>query len=178
MTPQVTLKISAKELDQKINYINPIQHINLNKKNEKLDFLLANIEKEVKQLTIQQKKRYAKILKSTLITTSSLLLFVTPTLAATPITPPSPDIIMPQDILKFGAWVIGICCSLGFLLATVCYQLAGGMRILRKRKEANDWTVDIIKGFTQLMLAPVIVGLIAIVCYMLFRNFTWFVSPF
>lgn len=178
MTQQVTLKISAKNLDSKVNYINPKKQLNLNENMvNKVDFLLQTLQKEVKIATKQQKKQLTKVLKSTLATTASLLLFVSPTLAA-PMNSPSPDIIMPADIMQFGMWVIGICAVLGFLLAIVCGQLAGGMRMLRRRKEATEWTTDIIKGFTQVMLAPVIVSLIALVCYLLFSNFQWFVSPF
>lgn len=186
MVAPTTWTISAKKLDPKIKYNNPFQRYEDNKGS---DFLIASIEKEVKQESRKNLKRFAKICKITITTSALLLAIVHPTFAATlpgpllasaipaplPATIPS---VLPADIVKVGAYLIGISTAASTLLAIILSQMAGGYRMLRKGDEATKWTSDILKGYTQVILAPVIIGVIAFTVYLLFGSYDWFLKIF
>jgi hypothetical protein len=169
--------ISAKKLDPAIKYNNPF------KKYEDVqpsDFLITKLEKEVKKERKKNPKSFAKICKIAITASALLLVVAHPTLAATipaplPVTIPN---ILPSDIVKAAAYLIGISTAASSLLAIVLSQMAGGYRMLRKGDEATKWTTDILKGYTQVILAPVIIGVIAFAVYLLFGSYDWFVKIF
>ncbi|MGM7720520.1 hypothetical protein [Metabacillus sp. Hm71] len=173
---QMKLNLSVKELDQEVNYINPYKEINLNESFENQTFLIESIEREVKKLPSKKKKVLYTIAKATLTASISSLMLVSPVFAATPTTA-----IMTTDIMKIGMYLIGICAAVSTILAIILSQLAGAYRMLRKSKEATEWTTDILKGYVQTLLAPVLIITIAFLAYLLFgtSEFSqWFVKPF
>lgn len=200
---QMLLKVSAKKLDPKVNYCNPTQTISLE---ERPDFMLPILKEEV-QKTGEKKwrklikmvskepemstEKLQKIFKICRITaaTSALLLalahspFLVPAMAATEVLIPGStgsNVIMPKDIITIGLWIIGICAATSSVLAIILTQFAGGYRMLRKenKKAATEWTQEIMKGYTQIVLAPVIILAIAFIAYLFFGNFKWFAKPF
>ncbi|MGG3890347.1 hypothetical protein [Metabacillus fastidiosus] len=171
---QMKLNLSAKLLDQEINY-NPFKQINLNNKDDKLDFLIQNIEREVKTLKKKEKKQFLKTAKATLIVSLSSLMIVNPTLATTTQTV---EQVMPTDIMKIGMYLIGICVTAGTVMAIILSQLSGGYRMLNKAKEATEWSTNIMKGYVQILLAPVLIITIALLAHLLFSNLPYFVKAF
>lgn len=174
MTVQVTL--SAKQLDPMINY----NFFDKSPKNEVFHY--KNLIEEVKNLPKKKKIKYAKICLATLTTLASISILGIPTFAET--IPLAVEVttqtgqILPKDIVDIGKYLIGICAAIGFVLAIILYQLAGGLRMLRKRKEATEWSSDILKGFFQILVAPVLIVTIALVCYLLFSGIPFFTKPF
>lgn len=179
---QMLLKVSAKKLDPKVNYINLNKEISLD---GKPDFLFPSLKEEVKKARKKDLKKYAKIARITLTTSVLLLGLVHPTFAATTIAVNAlpgagTDVLMPKDIVHIGLWIIGIAAATSSVLAIILMQLAGGYRMLRKenKKDATEWTTEIMKGYTQIILAPVIILAIAFIAYLFFGNFQWFAKPF
>lgn len=194
------LKLSARKLDPNIKYCNPNQVFMLGEEpeglslpvlKEKMDFFIPTLKREVKKLNKDTIKKYTKICVQTLGISLSLLALASPSLAAPieattkvvevispDLAKSSSDLIMPGDIAKIGLYLIGLGAVVSTVLAILLTQFAGGYRMLRKGKEASEWTTDILKGYTQVILAPVIILSIAFVVYLLFGSFKWFVKPF
>lgn len=169
---QITLNISARRLDPRIKYV-PFS------KTERVvdvPFILTNLKEEVGREKKKNLKRFARICKVTITTSALLFGLVSPTMAAS--IAPVPNAILPSDIMKVGVYLIGISMAASTILAIILSQLAGGWRMLRKGEDATKWTTDILKGYTQVILAPVIIVSIAFVVYLLFGNYDWFVKLF
>ncbi|MFS1518525.1 hypothetical protein V1503_18990 [Bacillus sp. SCS-151] len=168
MDQVIKLNLCVKRPEQGVNYIP------YSKADTCSTFLIKNIQKEVVKLNKRKKKIYKQICQTTIATSGFLFMLVRPVLAATG----NPTTIMPSDIAKVGMYLIGICTAASVVLAILLTQLAGGYRMLRKGKEATEWTTDILKGLTQVLLAPVLIITITLVMILLFGNFEWFVKPF
>ena len=185
---QINLKMSAKDLDPNTKYCNPTRSYLLGKDvgtaGDEL-FLLQNLQREVKHAKKNQKKKWLKVCKVTLAASVSLLMLTNPKLAlaatvvqATGTLSPEASMLMPEDIVKAGMWLIGMCTIASTILAIILTQFAGSYRMFRKGKEATEWMTDILKGYTQVILAPVLILLIAFVAYLFFGDLKWFVKPF
>lgn len=205
MMSSLLLTLSAKKLHPDVKYHKPVQQIQVTLK-EKSDFLFPILKEEVARVGEKTWKKLAKlILKEPELTnskldrifkvckitaaTSALLLalahspFLVPAMAATEVLIPGStgsNVIMPKDIITIGLWIIGICAATSSVLAIILTQFAGGYRMLRKenKKAATEWTQEIMKGYTQIVLAPVIILAIAFIAYLFFGNFKWFAKPF
>jgi hypothetical protein len=188
----ITVNLSAKKLEPNVKY-NYFK--SMNTKDEKLlinnqVFQLQNIQEEVKHLSKQQRKKYIKIAKATLLTSASILMLVNPLLASAQVptavmataslvtTSTAANMIMPSDIIKIGVYLIGLLMALSTITAIILYQTSGVYRMLRKSKEATEWQLDIKKGFSQVILAPVIIILIAMLGFLLFGNLPFYAKPF
>ena len=75
--------------------------------------------------------------------------------------------ILPPDVLNILVDIIVTCGILGVLLAIVCLMVAGGFRMLGQLERARKWSVDVIKGLGQILLAPVIIILLTLLTSML-----------
>lgn len=85
---------------------------------------------------------------------------------------------IPAELAQF---LTGGLVSMVAIAVVVCIGMliaAGVLRALRKRKEASEWTVDIVKGLTQVILAAPLVFLIYFIATTLFSGTGWFISPF
>lgn len=175
---QVKLTISVRKLEQEVKYNKPHQQIHWNEQSK--PFLTQTLLEEVKQLPKKEKKKYAVIAKTLLLTSISTLALVNPTFAATSVETVAQQqgTIMPKDIMEIGMYLIGLCTIISTVLAIILSQLAGGYRMLRKEKEATAWTSDILKGYTQIILSPVIIVTIAFLAYLLFGGSQFFIKPF
>lgn len=185
MTNPMSLHLCGRGLDSKVKYSNPYKTIKFNQninqssisnnKNEISDFLNLNPEKEVKQLKKKDKKKILiKAGKLLAMASVSYLMLGTPVFAQAPTSTP----IMPSDIAKIGMYLIAICAMASTILAIILGQLAGGYRMLGKKKEATEWIDNILRGYAQVILMPVVILTIAFVAYLLFGNFQWFAKPF
>lgn len=173
---QMVLKISAKSMDPKVNYIGVNKVIN-----EKSDFLAPSSKKEVKT---EKKVNWKTVGKIALTTSTLALAVVHPALAATTdvIVPSGADGIQitPEDIRKIFATVSGLFALASTGFAIFLYQVSGTYRMLRRENKgkATEWQQEIMKGYTQVVTAPVIIMAIAILATLLFGGFAWFVKPF
>lgn len=170
----VKVALSARNLQKEVNYINPYKVLN---DEDSVVFTIKKLEKEVKQLNKKEKKKFKVICHQILATSTSFFTLVNPIMAATN----SPqDLILPSDILEIGMWAIGIMAVASFILTIILLQSASVQKMIfrKKKKVANEWMIEILKGFTTIMLAPVIVLAISLVMYLLFGNLEFFVSPF
>lgn len=186
----IKLNITTKNLESNTKYHNATRSYLLGQEATMTEaqelFHLQNLDREVKRLKKPTKKQILKICKITLATSASVLMLVNPklALAATIVQqttgPLSPEasLLLPEDIVKAGMYLIGICAVASTILAIILTQLAGNYRMFRKGKEASEWMTDILKGYTQVILAPVLILLIAFVCYIFFGDLKWFVKPF
>jgi hypothetical protein len=174
-----TLKIYAKELKSHVTYNNPLKEIKQDYgKNTvgDLAFFVKSMPREVEGLKKKDRNMLKNTLRLTYLTCVSLLALSNPTFAAT--TTVATGLMQPTEIMEIIQWMIKICAMVGLGLSILCLQIASVMRIFRKRKEAIEWSNDIIKGTVQLFLAPIIIMLIAYTAYLLFGENSFFVKPF
>jgi hypothetical protein len=91
---------------------------------------------------------------------------------------PESAVGMPPELLQLLLQILKISVGTAVLLSMILLVGAGVMRMFRKKKEATEWTTDIVKGLIQILIAVPIVFLIYFVVNLLFSNSGWFVSPF
>lgn len=174
----VKLNLCVKELKPEVNYINPYKVINTNPTameiKEKGDFLNQILQKGVRELPSKKKKVMIKVCK-TLITLSVSFLMIGNTAFAQS---PGAESITHQDIVQIGLYLIGILAIASTVLASLLAMLSGNLRMLKKKKEATEWLTDILKGYFIVLVAPVVVLTMALLAYLLFGSFDWFIKPF
>lgn len=168
------LMISARDsqIDSNVKYIKPYREYNI-KENISV-FTIQKLEEEVKYLNKNKINKLKKICSQTLTTATTFFTTISPTLATS-----TPQMITQSDILAGGMTIIGIMAVASFVLTIILLQSAAGYKMIlrKKKKEANEWSIEIIKGFIQIMIAPALISTIALVMYLLFGNLTWFVNP-
>lgn len=181
---QLTLNISAKQLDNQTNYIKPNQSNILNKSKlpsiEEMSFLTKSLPKEVMP-NKKDTKKFTKIATRTIITSLSILTLLDPTLTfaatAIPVATQTPNLITPPDIIKLCKYLLGICVVISFATAMIMSVIASSWGYFRRTNDAFKWVQEIIKSFVMMMLAPTLIITIALVAYMLFGTSEWFIKP-
>lgn len=175
------VNLVSKTYKENVKYISPVKEIRIGEWEDQGDFFIQNIQREVVNLNHSSKRKFKKICQATISTFASSFLLVTPTFAKSPavqVTSQALDGFMPKDLAMYGLILIGIIATASTILAIILMQLAGGMKMLRKSKDANEWMTDIMKGYTIVIISPILILTIAIVAYLLFGNFKWFAKPF
>lgn len=172
MTPKLT--ISARELSPTVTY-RPFTKVNVNNKSmeEQALFLVKNLREEVMKGTESQQRKKIKQMKRLLKLSLSVLgamVGATPksfavTTAATTTNPVTPAIVM-----QWGLTVAMISVSVGVALSMTLLTLAGIYRMMRKRKEAEQWTTDIIRGLVQVLVAVPVVYLLFYLAQTVFKS--------
>lgn len=154
-----------------------------------VNFQLEVVE-EVNKLPKLKKKQYRKIAASFLMTLASIIPFGSKSMAstlqqsqlnpvATTVTSlPTSQVGIPAELASFLSGGLVTMVAVAVVLCIGMLIAAGVLRALRKRKEASEWTVDIVKGLTQIILSAPLVFLIYFVATMLFSGSGWFISPF
>lgn len=164
------LNLSAKSLNPHVHYNNPSKNFAIN---ENHDFLIQALEKEVNLLSSQETLKIRNILRTIQITLVSSLGVVTPTMAA------EMDGFLPKaEILEIFAYLTGITAIAGVGTSIVLLQAAGVYRMFRKKKEAVEWSNDILKGLAQVTIAPILVGTIVLLAHFLFSSSEWYIPLF
>jgi uncharacterized membrane protein YozB (DUF420 family) len=151
-----------------------------------VNFHIPTLIKEVKELPKSKIRQYKKIIKTFLVTASSFLILPLRSMAETSIpvgqmgttTLPQSATGMPPELLELLLTLLKISVGAAVILSAICLVFAGVLRMFRKKKEANEWTVDIIKSIIQILVAVPVVFLIYYVANLLFGHSGWFVSPF
>jgi hypothetical protein len=151
-----------------------------------VNFHIPTLLEEVKRLPKSKVKEYKTILKTFLVTASSFLILPLRSMAETSIPVgqmgttnlPQTATGMPPELLELLLMLLKISVGAAVILSAICLVFAGVLRMFRKKKEANEWTVDIIKSIVQILVAVPIVFMIHYVANLLFSGNGWFVSPF
>lgn len=170
----IKVKIFAKEREPYLNYHTSSFEVG------NVNFPIQIYAEEVMSLPSKKRKEYARILKTFISTTASFLMLSSRSMASTltsakpsvPTTGLPPDLIEP--IMELIRWALGG----SVLLAVLLLIAAGALRMFRKKKEAADWTTDIIRGFIQILLATPVIFLMYYIVTLLLGNFSNFLNPF
>jgi len=169
----INVNMSAKNFSSGVEYI-PFKSIMIKNKEaeEQMLFLSETLIQEVISASEKQQYRNIKKMKKFMRTSLSILGLMTgtatKTFAATAtsgITPLTPAIVM-----KVGLTVALISVSVGVALSMTMLSIAGIYRMFRKRKEADMWTTDILKGLVQVLISVPTVYLLYFLAQMLFSH--------
>lgn len=147
---------------------------------EGVDFLAECLKKEVMCGSSRQQKRNIRKLKAIQIGFVSLLGIAAVMLPST-VSAQTPGIwspsiteegvtLTPEVVMEWGLKIALMTVAAGVALAGALLAVAGVYRMLRKRKEAEDWTTDIIKGLVQVLIAVPIVYTLFHLAQIVFRN--------
>jgi hypothetical protein len=140
----------------------------------------------VKKLPKNKIRQYKKTIHTFIVTTSSFMMLPLRSMANTTVptqqlgttTLPQSATGIPPELLGLLLKLLVIAVGSAVIFAAILLVGAGVMKMLRKRKEANEWTTDILKGLIQILVAVPVVFLIYYVANLLFSTSGWFVSPF
>lgn len=148
--------------------------------NQSVNFPIKIIVEEVRNLTNKQKKKYSKIIKAFIGATISFLTLSSKSMANAQNSPTQQVVTtgLPPDLIEPIMELIKLAIGGSVLLSIILLILAGTMRQFRKKKEASEWSTDIIKGFIQVLLATPIIFLMYYVVTKLLGNFSMFLKPF
>ncbi len=140
----------------------------MDRKKTDVDFFIINLQREVRN-NPREAIRLKKSLTQTLTVFTSFLALTHPAIAATKGLPPEIDAAMLKIQL--------ICLGISAGLAVICLMLAGMFKMLGLSTKAETWTWDIIKGLVQVLVAPVVVGIIVTTGRVILKPFSGYV-PF
>lgn len=162
----MTLTISARELNPSVEYIKPISKFNFD---TSINFIQENTTPEVNQTDFKK-----KLIKITSLTSISTLGLATPVFAQT-----TQSQILNSEVVQIFKYLELGAAAVGLGLSILLLQAAGIFRMFpKKKREAMEWTDDILKGLLQLVVAPILVMTITLTAYFLFGNSEWFIKPF
>lgn len=174
------LNLSVRKQDSLVdyNFSNPIvigEH--------PVNFHPKIIMEEVKSLSQSGKKKFQKVAKTFLMTTLTFLASSSRSMAEQ-LNPtdglPTTAAGVPPELMEFMMTALFIVVGVGVVLSAILMVSAGIMRMLgkKRRKDAEEWTIDILKGFTQILLGTPIIFLIYYIVSMTLKTSGWFISPF
>lgn len=181
----LVLTISAKDFNQ--NLKSKTQKIILNNgvdrhKNikENIDFLAQQIREEVISGELSQQKKKIRKLKKiykkfVLILGVAVVTTPIPVFAETQETPSSIELgangeITPNVIMEWGLKIALMTVAVGVAISGALLAIAGVYRMLRKRREAQEWTADIILGLVQVLIAVPTVYALFHLAQVVFQN--------
>jgi hypothetical protein len=153
---------------------------------DNVNFHIPTLFEEVKNTSKAKIQSYKRIINAFLVTASSFLMLPLRSMANTSVPTaqmgttilPKTAEGLPPELLALLLKLLVIAVGTAVILAAILLVGAGVMKMFRKRKEANEWTVDIIKGLIQILVAAPVVFLIYYLANMLFSGGGWHVTPF
>lgn len=152
--------------------INGVKSSKYSSKEDSFSFMESLIE----EVNIHPKKTQLKIMKSLQMISISLIpLLHTNQNASASILQPLLDSsktieILPPEIIDILMQLILACGTIAVALAMILMSVAGIYWMLGNKVKSKQWTEDIIKGFGQVLLAPVIILILASLTVLLFKN--------
>lgn len=173
------ITMSSRELNSDVSYKSPVQQFNLKEKVEdNVLFIASTLQKEViKGTTGQQRKKIKqlkKLLKGFVVVMGAGIQATPKAFAAAPLTgattTAAANQITPALVMKWGLNLALISVSVGVALSMTLLTLAGIYRMMRKRKEAEEWTTDVIKGLVQVLVAVPVVYLLFYLAQTVFKS--------
>jgi len=138
-----------------------------------------NVE-EVMNLSKKERKKAKKVAKAFVATTMSFLSLSSRSMAEglTQSAQPVVNTGIPTDLIEPIMELIKMALGGSILLAVLLLIAAGILRMFRKKKEASEWTTDIIKGFLQILIATPVIFLMYYIITLLLGDFSAFLNPF
>ncbi|AUO79491.1 hypothetical protein BSP10_088 [Bacillus phage BSP10] len=173
------ITMSSRELNSAVSYKSPVQQFNLKEKVEDdVLFIASTLQKEViKGTTGQQRKKIKqlkKLLKGFVVVMGAGIQVTPKAFAAAPLTgattTAAANQITPAMVMSWGLNLALISVSVGVALSMTLLTLAGIYRMMRKRKEAEEWTTDVIKGLVQVLVAVPVVYLLFYLAQTVFKS--------
>lgn len=173
------ITMSSRELNSAVSYKSPVQQFNLKEKVEdNVLFIASTLQKEViKGTTEQQRKKIKqlkKLLKGFVVVIGAGIQATPKAFAAAPLTgattTAAANQITPAMVMSWGLNLALISVSVGVALSMTLLTLAGIYRMMRKRKEAEEWSVDVIKGLVQVLVAVPVVYLLFYLAQTVFKS--------
>ncbi|AYJ75418.1 hypothetical protein BSP21_083 [Bacillus phage BSP21] len=173
------ITMSSRELNSAVSYKSPVQQFNLKERVEdNVLFIASTLQKEViKGTTGQQRKKIKqlkKLLKGFVVVIGAGIQATPKAFAAAPLTGATTSAaanqITPAMVMSWGLNLALISVSVGVALSMTLLTLAGIYRMMRKRKEAEEWTTDVIKGLVQVLVAVPVVYLLFYLAQTVFKS--------
>lgn len=173
------ITMSSRELNSAVSYKSPVQQFNLKERVEdNVLFIASTLQKEViKGTTGQQRKKIKqlkKLLKGFVVVMGAGIQATPKAFAAAPLTGATTSAaanqITPAMVMSWGLNLALISVSVGVALSMTLLTLAGIYRMMRKRKEAQEWTTDVIKGLVQVLVAVPVVYLLFYLAQTVFKS--------
>ena len=127
-----------------------------------VSFLAEGLRKEVMTGPTKQRERRVKTLKKLqkgFVSILGAVMLINPVTAfAQTIGDTYPAIqggmeITPNIVMSWGLNIALMTVAIGVALSGALFAIAGIYRMFRKRREAEEWTTDIIKGLIQVLIA-------------------------
>jgi ABC-type Fe3+ transport system permease subunit len=188
---QVLANLCVRNPDPLVKY-QPFNPIEIDKQTvsfqgvNNVNFHIQTLIEEVKKTPRKELKEYRKTIRAFLATLSVSFLISPlrsmatglPTTAQTGTNLPNSAEGLPPELFDILIKLLVIAVASAVILAIILLVVAGVMKMFRKKKEANEWTVDIVKGVIQVITAPTVIFLIYFIAHLLFGSSGWFVSPF
>lgn len=173
------ITMSSRDPNPAVSYKSPVQQFNLKEKVEDdVLFIASTLQKEViKGTTGQQRKKIKqlkKLLKGFVVVMGAGIQATPKAFAAAPLigatTTAAANQITPAMVMSWGLNLALISVSVGVALSMTLLTLAGIYRMMRKRKEAEEWTTDVIKGLVQVLVAVPVVYLLFYLAQTVFKS--------
>ncbi|PLR99625.1 hypothetical protein [Bacillus sp. T33-2] len=161
------------------NYLN--YHLSSFQINQSENFPFKINVEEVKNLSRKGRINAIRIVKSFTGTAISFLTLTSKSMANQLATTPTQQVAntgLPPDLIEPIMDLIKLALGGSILLTVLLLIAAGVMRQFRKKKEAAEWTTDIIKGFIQIIIATPLIFLMYYIVTKLLGNFDMFLNPF
>lgn len=155
------------------------------KVDKEINFIKTNILKEVKPLPFYKKKKFLKTLVATQVACLSILALTSPTFAmANEVVVTNNDLMAelpsPQAVDEFTQWAIRTVTKLGVAAGIVVALMSSWLYFHpdpNKSKKAIEMIGNSIKGITQILLIPTIVGIIILTAVLLLGDLPFFHLP-
>lgn len=176
------VNITARSFDPQVAYV-PFKSMTVVEK--RVNFLKDSLVEEVMSApsSVQQAKKIKKLKKlmkvsATVLATMSSI--APKAMAAVPAmaTNTAVQTITPALILKWGLTVALISVAAGVALSMTMLSVAGIYRMFRKGEMATQWTSDIIRGLTQVLIAVPVVFLLYFLAQLAFQHLSMLKSLF
>ncbi|UUV25829.1 MULTISPECIES: hypothetical protein [Lysinibacillus] len=143
----------------------------------KVDDVIPFINKLSKEVNCLSKKNQKKFYKTLQVVSLSIIPILHSTKKAHaqqmsnyPLLNNKESDLLPPEIVDILKQLILACGTISVALAILFLMGAGVYRMVGNKVKAREWTVDIIKGFGQVLLAPVIILILATLTALIFKN--------
>lgn len=137
---------------------------------DKVLFMAETLKKEVLEGNHQLKKirQLKKIFRKFAVVLGVRVGMATKAFAATTATATATT-ITPAIILHWGIMLALITVSIGVAISMSMLAVAGIYRMFKRRDEATEWSVDIVKGLVQVLVAVPIVYVVFTIAQHMFK---------
>lgn len=181
---KVTLSVREQDHLVKYNHFQPITISDSTIGVNNVNFHIPTLLKEVKKLPKKERTNIKKQILTFQATVASFLLLSSKSMANTiqnPSVPvnnlPKTAESLPPEIMELLITLLVIAVGGGVVLAAILLVSAGIGKMFRM-KNASAWSVDILKGVVQILIAPSVIFLIYYLSNLVFGNSGWHINPF